>query len=66
MLGERHLVSSLPGKALRTPVESKSRDSTSVLEVEPGKLDIRRREPVKIIYLSVYPFVTIKANFKLN
>ena len=34
------MISSLPGKALRTLV-----DSTCVLEAEPGKLDIKRHEP---------------------
>ena len=34
------LISSLPGKALRT-----LGDSTCILEAEPGKLDIKRRKP---------------------
>ena len=39
-------ISSLPGKALRTLVESRGlpSDSTCVLKVEPGKLDIKIRE----------------------
>ena len=44
--GSRLLISSLPGLALRTHVESlrKPRDvkSTSVLKALPGKLDIKR------------------------
>ena len=52
MLCECHLISGLPGKASRTLVESKPRDSTSVLEAEPGKLDIRRREP-GILFISL-------------
>ena len=41
------LISSLPGKTLRTLVELRGlpSDSTCVLEAEPGKLDIKRREP---------------------
>ena len=41
------LISSLPGKALRTLVESRGlpSDSTYVLKAEPGKLDIKRHEP---------------------
>ena len=45
--GECLLTSSLPDKALRTLVESRGlqSDSTCILEAEPGKLDIKRREP---------------------
>ena len=41
------LISSLPGKDVRTLVESRVllSDSTCILEAEPGKLDIKRREP---------------------
>ena len=41
--GECLLISSLPGKASRTLVESRGlpSDSTCVLEAEPGKLDIK-------------------------
>ena len=41
------LISGLPGKALRTLVESRGlpNDSTCVLEAEPGQLDIARHEP---------------------
>ena len=51
--GSRLLISSLPGSALRTQVESlcKPRDSTSILKALPGKLDIKRREPC-ILYVS--------------
>ena len=43
--GWRLLISSLPGLASRTHVESlrKPRDLTSVLEALPGKLDIKRQ-----------------------
>ena len=49
--GFRLLISSLPGKALRTHVESlgKPRDSTSVLKALPGKLDNKRHSP-SILY----------------
>ena len=41
--GTHLLISSLPGSALRTHVEwrSKPHDSTSVLKALPGKLDIK-------------------------
>ena len=41
--GSRLLISSLPGSASRTHVDSlgKPRDSTSVLKALPGKLDIK-------------------------
>ena len=50
--GSRLLISSLPGSALRTHVESlgKPRMSTSVLEALPGKLDIKRHSP-SILYI---------------
>ena len=32
-------------------VERKPRDSTCIIEAEPGKLDIKRREPV-ILFIS--------------
>ena len=44
--GARLLISSLPGKALRTLV-----DSASVLKALPGKLDIKRHSP-SILYIS--------------
>ena len=48
--GSRLLISSLPGSALRTHVESlvKPRDVNKAL---PGKLDIKRHSP-SILYLS--------------
>ena len=64
------LISSLPGKVLRTLVDivrlaerfnKRSRlltlrglpsDSTSVLKAEPGKLDIKSREP-SILFISL-------------
>ena len=49
------LISSLPGKALRTLV-----DSTCVLKAEPGKLDIKRREP-GILFISL-PIVEHSSN----
>ena len=41
------LISTLPGKASRALVESQGlpSDSTCILKVEPGKLDIKRRKP---------------------
>ena len=41
------LILSLPGKALRKLVEPRGlpSDSTCILKAEPGKLDIKRREP---------------------
>ena len=54
--GECLLISSLPGKASRMLVESLglSSDSTCFLEAEPGKLDIKRREPgILLISLQV-------------
>ena len=46
MLGECILISSLPGKASRTPVE------IARLEPEPSKLDTKRREP-GILFISL-------------
>ena len=47
--GSRLLMSSLQGLALLTHVESfvKPSDSTSVLEAEHGKLDIKRHSPMQ-------------------
>ena len=47
-------MSSLPGKASRTLVESRGlpSDSTYVIQAEPGKLDIKRREP-GILFISL-------------
>ena len=39
------MISSLPGKALRTLGDI---DSTSVLKAEPGKLDIKRHEFISL------------------
>ena len=52
--GSRHLISSLPGSALRTHVESlgKLAMSTSVVKALPGKLDIKRHSP-SILYFHV-------------
>ena len=53
--GLRILISSLPGKALRTLVDIASPAmSTSVFKALPGKLDIKRHSP-SILYLSVTP-----------
>ena len=48
------LISSLPGKTLRTLVESRglASGSTCVLKDEPGKLDIKRRKP-GILFISL-------------
>ena len=53
--GSRLLMSSLPGSALRTHVESLARlaMSTSVLKALPGKLDIERHSP-SILYIIIY------------
>ena len=50
--GSPLLVSSLPGSALRTHVESlgKPCELTSILKAEPGKLDIKIHSP-SILYL---------------
>ena len=59
----RLLISSLPGSALRTPVESLGTPcnlSTSVLKALPGKLDIKRHSP-SILYLSVLLLVYDRA-----
>ena len=55
--GSHLLVSSLPGSASRTHVESlgKPLDSTSILEALPGKIDIKRHSH-SILYLHVYPW----------
>ena len=49
ILGESLLILRLPGKASRTLVELKGllRDSTCFLIAEPGKLDIKRCEPLQ-------------------
>ena len=51
--GSRLLITSFPGLALRTHVESlgKPRDSTSVLKALPVKLDIKIHS-TRILYLS--------------
>ena len=56
------LISSLPGKALRTLVESRGlpSDSACVLKAEPGKLEIKRRKPC-IYFISL----SISSLFKL-
>ena len=48
-------ISSLPGSALRTHVESlgKPPDSTRVLEAMPGKLDIKRHSR-NILYIQIF------------
>ena len=62
ILGDCLLISSLPGKALRSLVESRGlrSDSTCVLKAKPGKLDIKRSEP-GILFISL-PIVSV---FKL-
>ena len=44
ILDECLLISSLPGKAPRM-----LSDSTCILEAEPGKADIKRRQPVILL-----------------
>ena len=60
ILGESLLIPSLPGNALQTLVESRGlqRDSTCILEAEPGKLDTKRREP-GILFVSSLFKVTV-------
>ena len=54
LLGKCLLLSSLQGTASRTLVELRGlqRDSTCILDAEPGKLDIKRREP-GILFISL-------------
>ena len=56
------MISSLPGKALRMLLTSRGLPSysTCVLKAEPGKLDIKRREP-GILFISL----SIVSLFKL-
>ena len=73
----RLLISSLPGLASRTHVESldKPPDSTSLLEALPGKLDIKRHSP-SILYLyffhksigyqSIHSCIFLRAAFALR
>ena len=67
ILGERLLVSSLRGKALRTLVESQSSpsDSTFVLKAMPGKLDIKRCEPC-ILFISLHGPLYKTRDFDVN
>ena len=62
MLGVCLLISSLPDKALRTHVDIAwlASDSTCVFKAEPGKLDIKRREP-GILFISL-PIVEHSSN----
>ena len=61
-LGSRLLISSLPGSALRTLVESlgKPRNVNNVLKALPGKLDIKRHSP-SILYISILKTVIAKS-----
>ena len=52
--GSRLLISSLPGSALRTHVD------IARLKAEPGKLDIKRREP-GILFISL-PIIEHSSN----
>ena len=51
--GSRLLISSLPGSALRTHVESlgKPRDVNMRSQAVPGKLDIKRHSPSTLYFL---------------
>ena len=62
MPGSRLLISSLPVSASKTQVEllSKPLDSTSILEVLPGKLDIKRHSP-RILYIHISRWINIEA-----
>ena len=58
ILGEGLLISSLPGKALRTLV-----DIVRLAErFNMRKLDIKRREPGIVFYISVYPCFTLQTS----
>ena len=54
------MISSLPGKALRTLVDiarlAKPRDSTCLLKAEPDKLDIKRHEPGILLHQFTHCF----------
>ena len=52
--GSRLLISSLPGPALRTHVESlgKPRDVNKRSQILPGKLDIKTHHAPSILYIS--------------
>ena len=63
--GSRILISSLPGSALRTHVESLPSDSTCVLKAKPGKLDIKRHSH-SILYLNANAVDTVKSEQKLT
>ena len=56
----RLLISILPGSALRMHFEllSKPRESTSLLEALPGKLDIKRHSP-SILYIYFYHYFKV-------
>ena len=50
------LINRIPGKALRTLVESRGmpRNSTCILQAEPGKLDIKRHSPSNRLVFSIF------------
>ena len=57
--GPRLLISNLPGSALSEndfELFGKPRDSTGVLQVLPGKRDIKRHTPT-ILYISLNPLI---------
>ena len=74
MLGECLLMSSLPGKALRTLVESEALPSipACIIKAEPGKLDIKRCVLGNLVfYLLVYPLVDssswgLRSNYRFS
>ena len=57
ILGECLLISSLQGKALRAHTARLLSDSTCILKAEPGKLDIKKREP-GILFINI-PIVSL-------
>ena len=61
------MISSLPGKGLRTLVEwrGSASDSTHVLKALPGKLDIKRREP-GILFISLHSPLYKARDFDVN
>ena len=67
ILGECLLISSLPGKVLRTlaDIARLASDSTSVLKPEPGKLDTKRRAPgilfIRLPIVSLFKLAIMKS-----
>ena len=60
--GSRLLISSLPGSALRTHVESlgKPRDVNKRFKALPGKLDIKRHSPSILYVFSSFAILLLR------